>query len=180
MVNSLYNKLIGQGLNPGEVGTLLKGIERIGKNLNRSVEKQFSIFINNLQNDIKMEEYAKNPIAIEDIKNVAKELNFAEPNEMQLDEIILRYPVAQEEDQTGTWDLVVESLLYDVMDEKYDFELAISNEEITDIANSLKKEINPEIIREVKNLYYQNNDIDKERNKVNLLKKYIDAVCQYL
>lgn len=177
---TLYDRLIGEGLNPGEAGTFMKGIKRIGSKYNRSVESQFSIFIENMRQKINMAEYFKSPMSVVDIKDVAKRLNFPEPNEMQLDEIILRYPISQEEDPTGSWNLIVEQLLYDVMDEHYVNSYAISSEEVEKIAKKLNIELNPGMIREVKNLYYQSEEIDKERNKVNILSACIEAVVKYL
>lgn len=180
MANSIYDKLIGQGLNPGEAGIFLKGIERVAAKNKTDVNTQFNLFIENMWRKNVMETYALSPISTEDIKQIAKDLKFNEPNEMQLDEMVLLYPSYQENDPTGPWFAVVESLLYDIMDEKYDFCYAISTEEIEEIGNKLNKVLTPEMVREVKNLYYQCEEIDKERNKGNLLLGYTKAVIEYL
>jgi len=49
----------------------------------------------------------------EDVELVAKSLNF-KPTDEQIKDIISLYPSAQENDPTGTWDLVVENLLYEL------------------------------------------------------------------
>lgn len=177
MAKSLYNILVGEGLNPGEVGAFLKGLERIGKKLNRSGEDHFYVMMNHILLEKKKADNA-DMISIEDIKNVAKEYkSFLEPNEMQLDEIMLRYPAAQEQDPTGMWNLVVGHLLEEVMENGYTFEFAISNE---DVLKNTTMELSEGMIREVKNLYYQNEDINKERKKDYYISQYILAVCEYL
>ena len=58
-------------------------------------------------------------ITTEDVKKVAKDLKMAVPTEEQIEQVIAAYPSAQEEDKEANWSLVVEQLLYNVMDEDH-------------------------------------------------------------
>ena len=50
-----------------------------------------------------------------DVKSVADQLHI-ELTEDQIEKILLLYPAWQENDPTGTWDLVIEDLIYHVTD----------------------------------------------------------------
>ena len=57
------------------------------------------------------EKVIENVITIDDVIQVARELNF-NPTLKQMDEVIEMYPSEQESDSTATWNLVVENCLY--------------------------------------------------------------------
>jgi len=50
----------------------------------------------------------------EDVRQVAESINFRKPTEIEINQIIDDYPSEQEEDPSGTWNLVVEKQLYDL------------------------------------------------------------------
>jgi len=52
-------------------------------------------------------------ITTADVIAVATQLNF-DPTLKQMNEVVERYPSAQEEDSTATWNLVVENILYEL------------------------------------------------------------------
>ena len=56
-------------------------------------------------------------ITSEDVKNVAKTIK-QEMTDDEINFIIEEYPGAESEDPTGTWDLIVEDLIYRVIDER--------------------------------------------------------------
>ena len=173
MAKSLYDKLIGQGFNPGEAGIFIKGLERISNSEN-TAEEQFLICVKNM--------YPVNyNVTIEDIKHIANQFNM-EPDELHLDEVLLRYPIEQKAEPTGTWNMIIESLLYEVMSEDYDCEYGISTEEIVEVAKkwNLDDQLTPEIIGEIKDLYYQNDEVDKEMKKGIILIGCVGGVLQYL
>lgn len=53
----------------------------------------------------------------EDVVQVATSLGQT-LTEVEIAEVISRYPYEQEEDPGGTWDLVVEKIMYDLIDER--------------------------------------------------------------
>ena len=99
-------------------------------------------------------------IVIEDIERIASKLGF-KPTDEQKKEILERYPSAQKEDLSGTFDLVVEQLLHEVCespskqeedgenhltmfengieDDEDDNEIKTADEIIDEIANSLRQ-----------------------------------------
>ena len=58
----------------------------------------------------------ENQIEKEDVLSVAKSLKVTLTDE-QVSEAINRYPAEQEEDPSGTWNLVVEKIIYDLKNE---------------------------------------------------------------
>jgi Ca2+-binding EF-hand superfamily protein len=52
-------------------------------------------------------------ISRQDVKNIANSLSII-TTEAHIEEIVKRYPEAQDQDQSATWDLVVEQLLEEV------------------------------------------------------------------
>jgi hypothetical protein len=140
MAKTVFDKLVGAGFTPYEADLICKGLVRIGGG-NKSLTEQFDIFINGMCHFALIEHTS---IKEADILEVASKIGKASLSEMQIDEVILRYPFFQKEDPSGTWNLVVEQLLYEVTDEKYHFEYAISTEEIKQMAKS-KKSINKNI-----------------------------------
>jgi len=38
--------------------------------------------------------------------------------EQEINEVIKRYPSAEDQDPTGTWDLIVEQVIYEILDER--------------------------------------------------------------
>ncbi|HUU88001.1 MAG TPA: hypothetical protein VMX17_09630 [Candidatus Glassbacteria bacterium] len=38
--------------------------------------------------------------------------------EQEINEVIERYPSAEDQDPTGTWDLIVEQVIYEILDER--------------------------------------------------------------
>lgn len=53
----------------------------------------------------------ENTIILEDVIQVARELNF-NPTLKEMDEVVRIYATEQESDLTATWNLVVEQILY--------------------------------------------------------------------
>lgn len=54
-----------------------------------------------------------NVIVIEDVIQIARELNF-NPTLKEIDQIIKMYPKEQKADSTATWNLVVEQCFYNL------------------------------------------------------------------
>jgi hypothetical protein len=52
-------------------------------------------------------------ISSNDVRKVASDLN-VKLTEVQVQQILTEYPDAQEQDPSGTWDLVVENLIFQV------------------------------------------------------------------
>jgi len=52
----------------------------------------------------------------DDVLRVAKDLKMKKPNDEEVIRILTAYPSAQEDDPTGTWNLVIEDLLYNLKD----------------------------------------------------------------
>jgi Ca2+-binding EF-hand superfamily protein len=56
-------------------------------------------------------------IGKEDVLQVAKSLK-QELTEAEVQEVINRYPFEQDDDPGGTWNLVVEKIMYDLIEER--------------------------------------------------------------
>lgn len=70
-----------------------------------------------------------NEISKEDVLQVAKALKMT-PNDKQIEAVIKQYPSAAEEDTEATWDLIVENLLYQEIDNQYYFDRKITKNNI--------------------------------------------------
>jgi len=56
-------------------------------------------------------------ISPEDVKQVADSIN-VELTEAEIKEVIERYPSEQEEDPTGTWNLVIDHIIQCIIDDR--------------------------------------------------------------
>lgn len=54
-------------------------------------------------------------ITADDIKSVAKDID-VKITKKHIAQILKEYPEAQKEDPTGTWDLVIENQIYNMLD----------------------------------------------------------------